>query len=123
MRIDMYFPRDLSEDVCRKVCDRVHRVTKKAFRGKFGGLPVVNGMKSFRPGSDRATVFCVVTHDPCPPLTYDVIQYVQDQARFYAMLHRTVARATRSHSVRLTSPCGTPLTWFDSHRAVHFKAA
>lgn len=123
MRIDLYFPRDLSEDLCRKACDRVRRVASRAFNGEFGSTPVVNGMKSFRPGIDRTVVFCVVDQNPRPPLTYDENRYIKDQVRFYAALHRTVARATGSHNVRLTSPYGTPLTWFDSHRSLHIKAA
>ena len=123
MRIDLYFPRDLSEDRCRRTCDRTHRIAGKAFGGAFGNLPVVNGMRSFRASVDRTAIICVVTENPRPPLTYDERQYVQDQVRFYAALYRTLARATGSHNVQLRSPCGTPLSWFDSHRAVHFKAA
>ncbi len=122
MRIDLFFPRTLSEDLCRKTCDRVHRVAGKAFGGEFGNVPIVNGMKSFRADTDKTLVLCMVTENPRPP-SYNERVFLQDQRRFYGALHRTVARVTGSHNVRLTSPCGTPLTWFDSHRAVHFKAA
>lgn len=112
MRIELLFPRDWSEDLCRKSCDTAERVIRYAFGGDFRAASIVDGRKSYRPSKDRAVFHCVITLNPRPE-RYSEVKYLNACSRFYAALSFCLQRCSKNQGVPvLVSSDGSPITFF-----------
>ncbi len=112
MRIDLYFPKGLSEEECQNLVTVADTTGRKAFDGEFG-FPSVHGMVTVRPERDTDTLVCVITMPKISRLSEQ--SYITGWQHFVETLMRAFTEMMPERLIRIESPDGSVhlFTWND----------